>query len=89
MLDDNTGMYYSKGKIISLTPTENLILQVLIRNKQRATTYKEILHEVWLMEYNKKTRLMLEQRISLLRYKLRKVLKITTIRTIGYNIREV
>lgn len=89
MLDDNTGMYYSKGKIISLTPTENLIMQVLIKNKDKIVTSKELLYEVWLKEDNKANKRVLRTAIFRLKHKLQGYVKIMMIRNVGYVIREV
>ncbi|MCL2475232.1 MAG: response regulator transcription factor [Chloroflexi bacterium] len=50
-LDIATRKVFFNGKVISLTPTESLVLQCLLRNAGQVVTYSQMSHVVWNDEY--------------------------------------
>ena len=47
MHDYENSKYYDKGQCIQLTKRENIILDLLVKNKKQITTYNEIMQVLY------------------------------------------
>lgn len=78
------------GKPLTLTPTEFLILQILLENKGTVVSVEELFHKIWKDEYYSKTNNTITTHIRHLREKLHDTLEhpkyIRTIWGVGYKI---
>lgn len=91
MYDEWNQLYYDKGKIVNLSFLPGLYFELLINNKNKVVTYKQILKEIY--HDNKEVTENKKAKIRLTIYRLRKQLegfvKIGYKRYFGYYIEGV
>lgn len=87
MHDEDNFRYIGK-KVIRLTRSENIILGLLMKNKGNITKYEEISKALGYEKLDESVKKSIIILMCRLRKKLKKELKITTIRTAGYEIEE-
>lgn len=75
-------------KPLALTPTEFLILQILLENKGSAVSSEELFHRIWKDEYYSKSNNTITVHIRHLREKMNDASIIKTIWGVGYKIEE-
>ena len=73
-------------KPLALTPTEFLILQILLENKGRAVSSEELFYRIWKDEYYSKSNNTITVHVRHLREKMNDALIIKTIWGVGYKI---
>ena len=86
---DNENYRYITDEIIELTPLENKMLRLLIKNKGKVMTYKQIIKEVYFEMYNKedmRQRMKIRRCIQRLRKKLKDEVEFINKRSVGYMI---
>lgn len=86
MHDEKNYRYIARDAVIELTPIENKILAILIKNKGKITTYNELCREIYGYDADKYFYFCLSSAVSRLRWKLNDEIKIKTVRKIGYRI---
>ena len=90
MLDETSGRYIAKGKIIQLSRRETRMLYYLIKNKHRIVTYEELSRFVYCnYRYDKYVRDSLLVLVHKLRAKIKGVLEITNKTQLGYGIKYI
>lgn len=88
MYDDENGRYIT-DKIIELTSLENRILKLLIMNKGKVITYKQIVEEIYFEIYDKEDagqRKKIHSCIRRLKEKLGSEVEFINKKNIGYII---
>lgn len=83
MLDEKNCRFFADGKIIELTRKETQLLAILIQNKNRVVTHKNLEEALYGIDEVKGG---ISNRISVLRKKLKGVLEIKTKIGLGYYI---
>ena len=87
MHDEDNFRYIGK-KVIRLTSRENIILSLLMKNKGNITKYEEISNALGYEQLDEFVKNSITILMHRLRVKLKKEIKINTIRTAGYEIKE-
>lgn len=78
----------TKDKIIYLTKTENDILEVLYKNKNKVSTYQDIVDKIYQTECDDLLKKIIRKYMVSIRNKVRECIRIRTVRGVGYIIEE-
>lgn len=80
--------FYGKKQIYNLNKKENIILDLLLNNKNRVVTYKDLIKKVYGLDFEDKyLRNCVKGRVRKLEHKLEGEIKIINIREVGYRIK--
>lgn len=86
MHDSFNYTFYGKNQIYDLNKKENIILDLLLSNKNRVVTYKELIKKVFGLEEDKYLIANIRGRVRKLEHKLNGEINIKNIREVGYRI---
>jgi len=85
--DTTTAQLFFKQEVVKLSKKESLLLNLLVKNKDKVSTIDEIFHTLWQEDFQKATMKSLKAIISRFRRKYPDI-KIENVYSIGYKLQQ-